>query len=297
MSRFRAVVRVSLLGMLRSRALRIAAVLIALVPAVAAWWLRTSATGHELVAGIVRRGPVPTTAGQAGTAVSLIVLFTVYVFILACGSIITTSVALERTSKVSVMVFRHVSPLTIVVARLTALMIAMTSILGLVIAECALIGALGIVPVDSLAGALGLTSLSAGQLTVAAVCAVGGIWIFAVLYAAVGLFVRETAQLQYAQFPVTFLLILVFALSYVSVLNPGSTAAVAASWIPLTAPMVESGRIISGSSGAAEMAGSASGVVVLLVAVAVLIARVIVPRTTGRYSARTTLHTPTHRAR
>ena len=225
----------------------------------------------------------------------MIVLFTVYVFILVCGSIITTSVALERTSKVSIMVFRHVNPLMVVGARLTALAGVVSGLVGLLIAECAAIDMLGLLPVRGLLTVLGLADLTTGQLAIAGACALGGVVMFALLYAVVGLFVRDSSQLQYAQFPVSLLLIAVFTLSYVAVLNPASTAATVASWLPLSAPMVESGRIIAGTSSMLEEIGSATGVAIFLLCIALTMARVVVPRTVGRYSAATLTHSPHHR--
>lgn len=296
--RFRALLRATLREMLRARALRVAATLMALIPPAGTWALRTSGSTRELLHAAesspgAESSPLP--AAQAGVGVSMIVLFTVYVFILVCGSIITTSVALERTSKVSIMVFRHVNPLMVVGARLTALAGVVSGLVGLLIVECAAIDMLGLLPVRGLLTVLGLADLTTGQLAIAGACALGGVVMFALLYAVVGLFVRDSSQLQYAQFPVSLLLIAVFTLSYVAVLNPASTAATVASWLPLSAPMVESGRIIAGTSSMLEEIGSATGVAIFLLCIALTMARVVVPRTVGRYSAATLTHSPHHR--
>ncbi len=293
------VAHAALVDMLRSQTLRVASVLILLVLPGLTCWLRTSDAAAEVLASAQNQTEgVRIEASQRGLVVSLLLLFTVYIFILACGSIITTSVALERTSRVSVMVFRHVNPLTVVMARLTALMVAVTGLLLGVAAEAGALAALHQLPLVGLARMLGLTSLSPAQWGVAAVCACGGVVLFAVLYAAVGLFVREPSQLQYAQFPVSFVLILVFVLSYVAVFNPGSPTAMVAALLPLSAPMVEPGRIVAGQAAPLEPWGAALGVVVLLGVVAVVIARIVVPRTVGRYSTTTTVsrrHQPRHR--
>ena len=293
------VARAALVDMLRSQTLRVASVLILLVLPGLTCWLRTSDAAAEVLSSAQNQTEgVRLEASQRGLVVSLLLLFTVYIFILACGSIITTSVALERTSRVSVMVFRHVNPLTVVMARLTALMVAVTGLLLGVAAEAGTLAALHQLPLIGLARMLGLTSLSAAQWGVAAVCACGGVVLFAVLYAAVGLFVREPSQLQYAQFPVSFVLVLVFVLSYVAVFNPGSPAAVVAALLPLSAPMVEPGRIVAGQAAPFEPWASALGVLALLGVVAVVIARIVVPRTVGRYSTTTTVsrrHQPRHR--
>ena len=293
------VARAALVDMLRSQTLRIASVLILLVLPGLTCWLRISDAAAEVLSSAQNQTEgVRLEASQRGLVVSLLLLFTVYIFILACGSIITTSVALERTSRVSVMVFRHVNPLTVVMARLTALMVAVTGLLLGVAAEAGTLAALHQLPLIGLARMLRLTSLSAAQWGVAAVCACGGVVLFAVLYAAVGLFVREPSQLQYAQFPVSFVLVLVFVLSYVAVFNPGSPAAVVAALLPLSAPMVEPGRIVAGQAAPFEPWASALGVLALLGVVAVVIARIVVPRTVGRYSTTTTgtrRHHPRHR--
>lgn len=195
------------------------------------------------------------------------------------------------------MVFRHVSPLTVVAARLTSLMIAMLGLVACVAVEVTAVAALGVLPVGGLASMLGLTSLSVAQWLLAVVCASGGVIIFSVLYAAVGLFVKEPSQLQYAQFPVSFVLILVFVVSYVAVLNPASRIASIAALFPLSAPMIESGRIIAGQASAIEPWGAAAGVVTILAVTAVVIARIIVPRTVGTYRAtnETMAARPAHR--
>ena len=119
---FLTVTRVAFIDMLRSRTLRIASALILLVLPGLTFWLHTSDAAADVLAAAQQQvSSTPLGAAQRGLVVSLLVLFTVYIFILACGSIITTSVALERTSRVSIMVFRHVNPLTVVIARLTAL--------------------------------------------------------------------------------------------------------------------------------------------------------------------------------
>lgn len=195
------------------------------------------------------------------------------------------------------MVFRHVSPLTVVAARLTSLMIAMLGLVACVAVEVTAVAALGILPVGGFASMLGLTSLSVAQWLLAVVCASGGVIVFSVLYAAVGLFVKEPSQLQYAQFPVSFVLILVFVVSYVAVLNPASRIASIAALFPLSAPMIESGRIIAGQASAIEPWGAAAGVVTILAVTVVVIARIVVPRTVGTYRAtnETITARPAHR--
>ena len=184
----------------------------------------------------------------------------------------------------SIMVFRHVNPLTVVIARLTALMAAVLGLLVGISAEACSLAVLDLLPLSGLARMLGLSSLSASQWSLAVLCACSGVVLFAILYAAVGLFVREPAQLQYAQFPVSLVLVLVFVLSYIAVLNPSSSLATAAALFPLSAPMVESGRIIADQSTPLEPWGAALGALILLGIVAAVIARIVVPRTVGRYS-------------
>lgn len=282
---FLTVTRVAFIDMLRSRTLRIASALILLVLPGLTFWLHTSDAAADVLAAAQQQvSSTPLGAAQRGLVVSLLVLFTVYIFILACGSIITTSVALERTSRVSIMVFRHVNPLTVVMARLTALMAAVLGLLVGISAEACSLAVLDLLPLSGLARMLGLSSLSASQWGLAVLCACSGVILFAILYAAVGLFVREPAQLQYAQFPVSLVLVLVFVLSYIAVLNPSSSLATAAALFPLSAPMVESGRIIADQSTPLEPWGAALGALILLGIVAAVIARIVVPRTVGRYS-------------
>ncbi len=295
MSRFRAIMLASLRDMWRSRTLRVVSSFILFAPIPATWWLRTSNSTADLISrASAAEITVVESTPRKGMIVSMLLLFTIYIFILACGSLITTSVALERTSRVSILVFRHVSPLVVVIAKLAALIVAMLGIVAGLALETTVINILNIVPLSGLLSILGLTSLSGPQQCLVLLCVISGVAIFSMLYAAVGLFVRESAQLQYAQLPVSFVLILVFSLSYTAVLNPSSMTATIAAWFPLSAPMVESGRIISGSSSIAEGVGSAAGVFFFLITTAVLIARIIVPRTAGCYRA-LNLTGPLHR--
>lgn len=112
MSRFRAIMLASLRDMWRSRTLRVVSSFILFAPIPATWWLRTSNSTADLISrASAAEITVVESTPRKGMIVSMLLLFTIYIFILACGSLITTSVALERTSRVSILVFRHVSPL------------------------------------------------------------------------------------------------------------------------------------------------------------------------------------------
>lgn len=253
--------RFALRDMLRSWILWVmAAVLVIAIPVVAEV-LRRSALWRSAAS----TQAVPLSSADQATYVDLGVVLSVYAITLLCGGVITTNVALERTSKVSILVFRLVRPAVLVWGKLLALATIVVGLIVLLGVEVAVLGTSGTLSLGTVARILGLQSLGWAQILVGVLYAVLGVILYTTCYAMVGLMVNEAGQLQFAQLPVTMVLIVSFCLVVATMSSPDGVLAHVLAYIPFTSPFLEAGRIINHTASVEERAIS---LVLLAVAVA-----------------------------
>ncbi len=247
------VTRFALRDMLRSWILWVLAALLLLAIPISSVLLHRSSLWSVLT------GAHPATALSATDKATYInggVVLAVYAITLLCGGIITTNVALERTSKVSILVFRLVKPATMVWGKLLALAILVTGLLGAMVLELVALNSSGYLPLGKISALLGLQQLTLAQDLTGLLYALLGITLYTTLYAMIGLLVTNSAQLQFAQLPVTLILIISFTTVMASLTSPHTTLTHVLAYIPFTSPFIEAGRVITHDASTTERVGS-----------------------------------------
>lgn len=248
-----AVYRFSLREMLRSWLLWLmGGILVAAAPTATAL-LRRSSLWAALDGA--RSAPRLSPGDRSSIVVGVVVVF-VYAVTLMSGSVITTNVALERTSKVSILVFRLARPAVVVWGKLLAVATLVASAVLIVGAEVAVLAAAGMVPLGGILDAVGLGGIGVGPALVAGTCAALGVTLYTVLYAIVGLLVTDSAQLQFAQAPVTVVLIASFTAVFSTLASPSAVLARVLALVPFTSPFMEAGRVISQAATPVEQVSS-----------------------------------------
>ena len=119
-------------------------------------------------------------------------------------------------------------------------------------------------PADLLSSVLDLSNITPWLIIVTFVYFILGYGLFSLMYALVGSTVSKPEDVQSANTPVALLAVAGFYLAYFSMLNPGSSINVFASFFPLSSAFCMPFRIMAGSATPVQIAGS---IAILLVSV------------------------------
>jgi len=117
---------------------------------------------------------------------------------------------------------------------------------------------------DLLSSVLDLSNITPWLIVVTFVYFILGYGLFSLIYALVGSTVSKPEDVQAANTPVALLAVVGFYLAYFSMLNPGSSINVFASFFPLSSAFCMPFRIMVGSATIGQIAGS---ILILLVSV------------------------------
>ena len=205
--------------------------------------------------------------------------FALYMFIVIFGAAIGTTVASEKSSRVMELMLPKVKPLTMLHAKILA--IVSSALLLLVIGSFGFLvpRLLGWVDLDN-ASLVGLTldfsKLDAVVISMFFVYFVTGYLLYAMLYAAVGAVVSKIEDVQSLSFPITMLGMAAFFISIKSLFDPNSTLAIVSSYIPFFTPMVTFSRLVAGEAGTVEMIVTLVILLVTIVIVNMLASRIYV---------------------
>lgn len=174
-----------------------------------------------------------------------IVVFVLYVFILLCGSIITSSVALEKTSRVSDLLVYRLSPLQIIYSKILALysilvLICLGAVLEVFVAVQFHLVNLSFV--TDLLRDVGFDS----QSTVYTVLIIAlGIVVYTILYSIVGVLIKSAEQIQFSQLPVASVSLIAFILTVLCKETPDSLLCRVCLYIPTFSPFLFVLRLFS----------------------------------------------------
>ncbi|HDR4591174.1 TPA: ABC transporter permease [Bacillus cereus] len=205
--------------------------------------------------------------------------FALYMFIVIFGAAIGTTVASEKSSRVMELMLPKVKPLTMLHAKILA--IVSSALLLLVIGSFGFLvpRLLGWVDLDN-ASLVGLTldfsKLDAVVISMFFVYFVTGYLLYAMLYAAVGAVVSKIEDVQSLSFPITMLGMAAFFISIKSLFDPNSTLAIVSSYIPFFTPMVTFSRLVAGEAGTVEIIVTLVILLVTIVIVNMLASRIYV---------------------
>ncbi len=192
---------------------------------------------------------------SASAGVAYFFIFALYMFIVAFGSTIAMNIASEKASRVMEVMIPKVKPLTMMYAKILA--VVSTALLQLVILACGYLVPylLGWVDLEngSLFGVIDVTKLDAKVIGMFLIYFVTGYFLYAMMYAAAGAVVSKTEDLQGVMLPVSILIIAAFFISMKSLSDPNSTIVVVSSYVPFFTPMVTFSRIVAGEAGMLEI--------------------------------------------
>ena len=204
-------------------------------------------------------GPV---RDQARAGIGFAAGVVLYIALLLVGTGIATTVATEKSTRVSEVLLSVLRPTQLLVGTVLG-----AGLLGLV-----QVAALAVPAAASLLAShrSDVPSSAAADVALAIVWFVLGLGVYAFVFAALGALVDKVTEVSSALMPVQFLLIGAYMLSVLVVVSaPTSWASVAASLFPLTSPIVMPMRWASGMVSGWELVLSMT----LAVAAAVLLAR------------------------
>ena len=181
------------------------------------------------------------------------------------GGFLVVGVVEEKSSRVVEVVLAHVRPSELFVGKIAGIGLA-----GL--AQLALIAAAALL-------AMGFSANPAAETAPSTIPWIVywfllGYAFYAVLYGTVGSLISRQEEAESIQFPVTAGLLVAYFVSIEVASSPGSTAALIASFVPFTAPMVMTIRIAHGDVAAWEIALSTAIMAVTIFGMVQLAARI-----------------------
>ncbi|MEE3945471.1 ABC transporter permease [Bacillus wiedmannii] len=192
---------------------------------------------------------------SASAGIAYFFIFALYMFIVAFGSTIAMNIASEKASRVMEVMIPKVKPLTMMYAKILA--VVSTALLQLVILACGYLVPylLGWVDLEngSLFGVIDVTKLDAKIIGMFLIYFVTGYFLYAMMYAAAGAVVSKTEDLQGVMLPISILIIAAFFISLKSLGDPNSTIVVISSYVPFFTPMVTFSRFVAGETGMLEI--------------------------------------------
>ncbi|EJQ49146.1 hypothetical protein IEE_00956 [Bacillus cereus BAG5X1-1] len=193
---------------------------------------------------------------SASAGIAYFFTFALYMFIIMFGSTIAMNIASEKASRVMEVMIPKVKPLTMMYAKILA--VVSTALLQLAVLACGYLvpWLLGWVDLEngSLFGApIDFTKIDAQVIGMFLIYFVTGYFLYAMMYAAAGAVVSRTEDLQGVILPVSILIMAAFFISIKSLGDPNSTVVVVSSYVPFFTPMITFSRFVAGEAGMLEI--------------------------------------------
>ena len=203
-----------------------------------------------------------------------IIAFVLYLFILLCGSIITSSVALEKTSRVSELIVYRVSVLKLIYSKVLALYSIIIMILAGVAAEFGI--AIGIKWIDISSVQSLLANIGFGMKEIAIIVAIiiVGIMVYTVLYIFVGTMIKSAEQIQFSQLPVAVIVLIGFMITVLCRQNMDSTISRICTYIPTFSPFLAVTKLFQANGPGKEFIGMGICTMIYLILGNILIVKV-----------------------
>lgn len=167
-----------------------------------------------------------------------IIVFTLYLFILLCGSIITSSVALERTSKVSEIITYRVSVLKLIYSKVLSLYTIILIILTIAAAEFFVAVKIKYISLDIVWNILKAVNFGPQELALVGVIIMVGIVAYTVLYICVGTLIKSAEQIQFSQLPVAAIVLIGYVITVLCRQNTDALLSKVCTYIPLFSPFL-----------------------------------------------------------
>ncbi|HDR6274568.1 TPA: ABC transporter permease [Bacillus cereus] len=215
---------------------------------------------------------------SASAGIAYFFIFALYMFIVAFGSTIAMNIASEKASRVMEVMIPKVKPLTMMYAKILA--VVSTALLQLIILACGYLVPylLGWIDLEngSLFGVIDVTKLDAKIIGMFLIYFVTGYFLYAMMYAAAGAVVSKTEDLQGVMLPISILIIAAFFISLKSLGDPNSTTVVISSYVPFFTPMVTFSRFVAGETGMLEIMITLAGLLATIGILSAVTSRIYV---------------------
>ncbi|MGM9985747.1 MAG: ABC transporter permease [Bacillaceae bacterium] len=180
-----------------------------------------------------------------------------YMFILMFGQNIGTSIASEKSSRVTEVMLSKIPPMPLLYAKITSLLALAFIQIGALVAAFFVSRGLGLIESNQLelfgSMLIDLNSLTPFILLMFVLYFLLGYLIYATMYAAAGSLVSRVEDLQTAIMPIVMVVIVAFGIGMFSMTNPTHIVVKIGSYIPFFSPIVTFSRIIAGEAGALEI--------------------------------------------
>lgn len=210
--------------------------------------------------------------------VGYFVLFITYFFTVFCGATITNSIANERICKITDLLIYHVSPVKIVYSKMTALFTLLVEVVMLIGVECIVFQKMDIIHLEKVSYFIKMIGVGSSEIIVVCIMSFVSIFIYMLLYAMVGVCITNQQQMQFAQLPVSIVLIAAFVASYVCLNNPELMITKVMNYVPLVAPFIIGNGILSGTVSVGQLATVGVLILLLIIVCNYFIIRILIPR-------------------
>ena len=167
-----------------------------------------------------------------------IITFILYLFILLCGSIITSSVALEKTSRVSELIIYRVSVLKLIYSKVLALYSIVILMLAGVGIEFSVAVATKWIDISIVKTLLETAGFGMKEIAIVVGIIIVGIMVYTVLYIFVGTMIKSADQIQFSQLPVAALVLFGFMITVLCRQNEDSLISRICTYIPTFSPFL-----------------------------------------------------------
>lgn len=205
-------------------------------------------------------------AGSGNIFVMMILSMVLFFAIYYCAYQVSTSITTEKTSKIMETLVTSTSPRTIVLGKTIGIgLVGLFEIV--VIAVVAILSAKAFLPSEILESMFDMSNMTIRVAVIALIYFILGYFMYALIYALTGSMVSKPEDIQSANGPVAFLVIIGFYLAYFSMMNPASNINQFAAILPISSPFCMPLRVLMGSSSVGELAIS---IAVLLVSIFVI---------------------------
>lgn len=193
---------------------------------------------------------------------SIVLFYAIYF----CAYQVSSSITIEKTSKIMETLVTSTSPKTIVLGKTIGI-----GIVGLlqmiVIVATALISAKAFLDPELLNNALDMSNITPYLGIITIIYFILGYFTYALLYALTGSTVSKPEDIQSANQPVAILAVIGFYLSYFTMMNPTSKLNLIASLLPISSPFCMPFRIMMGLSNGTDVAIS---IAILIITILVI---------------------------
>lgn len=168
--------------------------------------------------------------------ISLIIVMIIYLFTILCGSTITNSVALDKLNNIFDVLIFKTRAVILVYSKIFSVMLIVILAIIILILELNIMNIFGLIQLKSVIDYFKELSISQIDLIYIILFSFLGCLLYTLLYSISGIFVTSISQIQFAQLPVSIILMLSTFLGIYGVYDQSSIAYRISIYIPMISP-------------------------------------------------------------